>query len=139
QVAFGMEHADYLTMRAPRPTLVLAAARDFFDITGTWASFREAKKVYGLLGHGERVDIFESDGGHGFPRPQREAMLRWMRRWLLGKDDAPVEADFPTLKEAELRCTRTGQVLEDFKGVSAFQLNAARAAELAARRAKALA
>jgi dienelactone hydrolase len=134
QVAFGLEHADYLTLRAPRPTLVLAATRDFFDIGGTWTSFREAKRLYGLLGHGERVDIFESDSGHGYPRAQRQAMLRWMRRWLLNKDDAPVEEDFPILKEAELRCTRTGQVLEDFKGVSVFTLNARRAAELAERR-----
>src|SRR5262249_56887770 len=91
QVAFGMEHADYLTLRAPRPTLICAATGDFFDITGTWASFREAKRIYGRLGHGERVDLFESDGGHGFPRAQREAMLRFMRRWLVGHDDAPVE------------------------------------------------
>src|SRR5262249_15437824 len=75
QVAFGMEHADYLTMRGPRPTLICAATRDFFDIQGTWASFREAKRIYGLLGHAERIDLVESDSGHGFPRAQREAML----------------------------------------------------------------
>src|SRR5205814_1848409 len=72
QVAFGMEHADYLTMRAPRPTLICAASRDFFDIQGTWASFREAKRAYGLLSYAERVDLVESDSGHGFPKPQRE-------------------------------------------------------------------
>src|SRR6185503_7818145 len=32
QVAFGLEHADYLTLRAPRPTLLLTGTRDFFDI-----------------------------------------------------------------------------------------------------------
>src|SRR5271168_2731173 len=36
QVAFGMEHADYVTMRAPRPTLILCATKDFFDIQGSW-------------------------------------------------------------------------------------------------------
>src|SRR5436305_14593542 len=79
QVAFGLEHADYITLRAPRPTLILAATRDFFDIQGTWTTFREAKRLYGLLGHAERVDLFEGNAGHGYPRPQREAMLRWMR------------------------------------------------------------
>ena len=39
--------------------------------------------------------------------------MRWMRRWLLGKDDAAVEGDFPIANDAELHCTRTGQVLED--------------------------
>src|SRR5207249_10395498 len=118
QVAFGMEHADYLTMRAPRPTLVCVATRDYFDIDGAWTSFREAKKLYGLLGHGERVDIFESDSGHGFPRSQREGVLPWMRRWLQNKDDAPVETEASILPDADLRCTRTGQVLEACKGVA---------------------
>ncbi|HEY7428512.1 MAG TPA: acetylxylan esterase [Gemmataceae bacterium] len=137
QVAFGMEHADYLTMRAPRPTLLCAATRDFFDIQGTWTSFREAKRVYGLIGFPERVDLVESDSGHGYPKTQREAMLRWMRRWLLKIDDAPAEGAIAVAKESELRCTRTGQVLEDFKGKSVFGLNAERAAELAKERAKA--
>lgn len=136
QVAFGMEHADYLTMRSPRPTLILAASRDFFDIRGTWTTFREAKRIYGLMGHGERVDLFESDSGHGFPQSQREAATRWMRRWLLRIDDAPVEERFAIAKDADLRCTRTGQVLEELKGKSAFHLNAEREAELAALRAK---
>jgi cephalosporin-C deacetylase-like acetyl esterase len=131
QVAFGMEHADYLTMRAPRPTLICAAARDFFDTQGTWTSFHEAKRVYGLMGHPERVDLVESDSGHGFPKTQREAMLRWMRRWLLKIDDVPTEGEIAVAKESELLCTRTGQVLEEFKGKSVFGLNAEREAELA--------
>lgn len=135
QVAFGMEHADYVTMRAPRPTLICAATRDFFDIGGTWATFREAKLLYGLLGHGERVGLVEFNTPHGYPRPQREAVARWMRRWLLGIDDAPVEGDFPIAKDAALQCTRTGQVLEDFKGKSVFDLNAERERELARQRA----
>jgi dienelactone hydrolase len=39
QLAFGMDHADYIMMRAPRPTLICAATGDFFDISGTWTSF----------------------------------------------------------------------------------------------------
>jgi cephalosporin-C deacetylase-like acetyl esterase len=134
QVAFGMEHADYVTMRAPRPTLICTGTQDYFDIQGAWTSFREAKLLYGLLGHGERVDLFEYNDKHGFSKPRREAALRWMRRWLLEKDDAPTEAEFAIHKDAELQCTRTGQVLEDFKGVSVFDLNARRERELAKAR-----
>jgi cephalosporin-C deacetylase-like acetyl esterase len=135
QVAFGMEHADYITLRAPRPTLILAASQDFFDIQGTWTNFREGKMLYGLLGHGERMDLFESPTGHGYPKSQREAMARFMRRWLLKIDDAIVEEAFTTAKEADLLCTRTGQVLEEFKGKSVFHLTAERASELAKKRA----
>ncbi|MBI1916880.1 MAG: alpha/beta fold hydrolase [Planctomycetes bacterium] len=139
QVAFGMEHADYLTMRAPRPTLVCVGTQDFFDIQGAWTSFREAKLLYGLLGHGERIDLFEYNDKHGFSKPRREAAMRWMRRWLLHQDDAPSEGDFPIFKDAQVQVTRTGQVLEDFKGKSVFDLNAQRERELAPKRAKFLA
>lgn len=137
QVAFHMEHADYLNLRAPRPTLLCAASADFFDIQGTWTTFREATLVYGILGHSERVALAEYNTGHGFPRPQREAMVRWMRRWLLGRDDAVVEEPFALAKDAELSCTRSGQVLEDFHGKSTFHLNVERADELARQRTKA--
>jgi len=136
QVAFGMEHADYLLLRAPKPTLILCASRDFFDIQGTWTTFREAKSVYGLAGHSERVDLAEYNTTHGFPKPQREAMVRFMRRWLLQKDDAPTEEPFTAAKDAQLQCTRTGQVLEDFKGKSVFDLNVERELDLAKLRAK---
>jgi cephalosporin-C deacetylase-like acetyl esterase len=136
QVAFGLEHADYVTLRAPRPTLLCVGTRDYFDIQGAWTTFREAKLLYGLLGHGERVDLFEYNDTHGFSRPRREAAMRWMRRWLLHKDDAPVEGTFPIFKDPELQCTRTGQVLEDFKGKSVFDFNADREKELAQQRAQ---
>src|SRR5262249_21377383 len=100
-------------------------------------SFHEAKRVYGLMGHPERVDLVESDSGHGFPKTQREAMLRWMRRWLLKIDDAPTEGEIAVAKESELLCTRTGQVLEGVKGKSVCGLNVEREAELAKGRARA--
>ena len=134
QVAFGMEHADYLTMRAPKPTLMCVATKDFFNINGAWSTFREAKLLFGKLGHGERVSIFEYDDKHGFSKPRREAAMRWMRRWLLNKDDDPVEGDFPIFTDAQLQCTRSGQVLEDFKGKSVFHFNALKARELAKER-----
>jgi dienelactone hydrolase len=134
QVAFGMEHADYVTMRAPRPTLICTGTQDYFDIQGAWTTYREAKLLYGALGHGERVDLFEYNDKHGFSQPRREAAMRWMRRWLLDIDDAPRESDFPVAKDAELLCTPGGQVIKDLKGVSAFDLNAQRSAELAGQR-----
>jgi len=136
QVAFGMEHADYVTLRAPRPTLICVGTQDFFNIDGAWTTFREAKLIYGLLGHGERVDLFEFNDVHGFSLPRRQAAMRWMRRWLSHQDDAPEETPFPIFTDAELQVTRTGQVLEDLKGVSAFDLNRMQAETLSQERAK---
>ncbi|MDH7571247.1 MAG: acetylxylan esterase, partial [Armatimonadota bacterium] len=116
QVAFGMDHADYLLLRAPKPTLMCVATKDYFDIQGAWTTFREAKRIYGLLGFGERVDLFEYGDGHGFSRPRRQAAMRWMRRWLLGKDDAPKEGEFAVHRDEMLQCTVAGQVLREFPG-----------------------
>ena len=130
QVALGIEHADYITIRAPRPTLLSVGTRDFFDIDGSWTTFREVKKLYCALGYGERVDLFESDEPHGFTKPRRQACMRWMRRWLLDKDDAPVEAEFSIAPDRALQCTKSGQVVSDFSEVSAFAMNAGRASKL---------
>jgi dienelactone hydrolase len=139
QVAAGMEHADYATMRAPKPTLLVVGTRDFFDINGSWDSYREAKLIYGRLGFGERLELFESDEPHGFTRPRRIATTRWMRRWLLKQDDAVLEPGFPVASDAELQCTKSGQVLTEFHGASVFDLNRHRAQELRIERDKAAA
>jgi dienelactone hydrolase len=111
QLAFGLDHADYILLRAPRPTLVLASTMDFFDIEGTWNTFRQAKRMYTRLGFAERVDLVETDAKHGYPQPQREAMVRWMRRWLAGIDEPVTEPAFDTLPAAEVLCTPRGQVM----------------------------
>jgi len=139
QVALHIEHADYLTMRAPRPTLLATATQDFFDIKGSWISFREATQIYGLLGHGEKVNLVEYNTKHGYPKPQREAVTRWMSRWLLEKDVPIVEPAFAIAKDADLQCTRSGQVLEDFKGKSVFHINVEVEQKLAKQRAAKLA
>jgi cephalosporin-C deacetylase-like acetyl esterase len=136
QVAFGMDHVDYVTMRTPSPTLICVATRDYFDIQGAWTTFREAKLLYGVMGFPERVSLVEFNDTHGFSKQRREAAMRWMRRWLLKQDDAPFEEQFPIFKDAELQCTRSGQVLEDFKGKSVFHLNAEREKELTKGRTK---
>lgn len=122
QVALGIDHADFIFMRAPRPTLLATATQDFFDIQGSWTSFREASQIYGILGHSERVNLVEYNTKHGYPKPQREAVTRWMSRWLLGKDVPIVEPAFNIAKDADLQCTRSGQVLEDLKGKSVFNI-----------------
>jgi dienelactone hydrolase len=134
QVAAGMEHADYITLRAPKPTLLSVGTRDFFDIRGSWDTYREVKLIYGRFGFGERVDLFESDEEHGFTKPRRVSVARWMSRWLLKRDQAIEEADLPIATDQELQCTRTGQVLTDFQGVSVFDLNRERERESRERR-----
>ena len=135
QLRWHMDHADYLTMRAPVPVLVCAATRDFFHIEGTWDSFRTAKRLFSRLGHAERIDIIEHDARHGYARPLREAAVRWMCRWLAGRDIAVTEpADLEVLSLAEIQCTRDGQVMQLPGARSIYDLHRQRLADLEARR-----
>ncbi len=135
QVALGLDHADFIIARAPLPTLMCIARQDFFDIDGAWTTFTEAKRQYSLLGHSERMDIVDFDDKHGFSRPRRVAAMRFLRRWLLEKDDNPDEQEMTVSSDEELQCTKSGEVLTDFpSGVSVFDINRHRAAKLADQR-----
>jgi len=134
QIARGMDHADYIMMRAPKPTLMLTATEDFFDIRGAWDSYRDAKRLYAKLGFPERVDLAEANEKHGFTKPLRTAMVRWMRRWLLGVDDAVTEPDFSILPEEAMGCTPKGQVLLLDGERSVTDLNVERDRQLAKER-----
>lgn len=106
-----LDHAAFVLLRAPKPTLMCAATQDFFDITGTWLTFRDAKRVYTSLGFPERMSIAETNAKHGFSKPLREAMVQWMCRWLLSRDEPVQEEEAEVLSEAEVQCTPDGQVL----------------------------
>ncbi|MBI5687677.1 MAG: acetylxylan esterase [Verrucomicrobia bacterium] len=136
QIAFGMEHGDYVIVRAPKPTLMCVATRDMFDITGSWDSFREAKRIYGRLGFANHVDIVEADEPHGFSTHLRVGAVRWMRRWLLKSDDDIIEPDFPIRKDPEIQCSEKGQVMLMPGEKSVFDLNVEAAKKLVVERKK---
>jgi len=134
QIAAGLDHADYVLMRAPHPVLIMAATRDFFDIAGTWNAFRQAKRFYTRLGFPERVELVEADTQHDLGLEMREASARWFRRWLAGKDDAWQEPPFEVLPEKEVLCTPDGNVFHLPGARTYFDLQAERAAKLAGQR-----
>jgi hypothetical protein len=135
QIAFGMDEADYVMMRVPRPTCLLAGTRDAtFDISGTWDIFREGKRAYARFDLPERMDMVESDAPHGFTVQLRVGAVRWMRRWMLDRHDPIVELDIPIREPSELQCTPRGQVMFMPNERSVFDLNRELAAKQVAQR-----
>lgn len=135
QVFYGLDHADFIHLRAPKPTLMCLATQDFFDNDGAWTTFREAKQMYSLLGHSERIDIVDYNDKHGFSQPRRTAAMRFMRRWLLDEDDNPNEGELILSSDEELQCTTTGEVLREYsEGISVFTINLRRAEALSKQR-----
>lgn len=122
QTKYGIDHPDFLLMRAPKPTLVLAATQDFVPIEGSWIAYRQAKRLYGRLGFPERVGLVETDDKHGYNQELRVAMVRWMRRWLLEKDDAITEGELTPFSDEQVQCTLGGQTLLVTGAKSIFDL-----------------
>ena len=135
----GREHleiADFLTLFAPKPLLIMSGLYDFVDYWGATQTYEEMKKVYHALGADKQVSLFTLEGGHGMPQPKREAAITWFRTWL-HHDATPVqEGPFTPIPEKELLCTSTGQTATAFAdAVSMPQTHAALAQGYAAQRA----
>jgi len=129
-VARGLTHADFLEVRAPRPTLIVATTRDFFSIQGARETYAEVNKAYAALGHEDHLLLSEDDYEHGFTPKNRQATYAFFQRFLDLPGDAtdePVEA----LSENELNVTPTGQLATSFKGRTLFDVHKVTADRLA--------
>jgi len=135
QIAEGMGHGDFIMMFAPKPVLLLVTTQDDFDIHGAWETFREAKRIYTRLGVPERVDLVEGDAGHRATPEMQTGLVRWMRRWLMGIDDAQIVEHHQQTEHADpLHCTERGQVMLMPGARSVFELNAELESRLAKQR-----
>ncbi len=108
-LALGLDHDDFLAVMAPKPVVILANEKDFFDIRGAEEAYQRLRKLYRLLGAEENLALHVAPTEHGFSKENREGMYRWFNR-VTG---ASKERNEPTLvieKEEALWCTPKGQV-----------------------------
>src|SRR5690606_35494110 len=134
QIALGMDHADYLMMRAPKPTLIAAATKDFFDISGTWGAYRDAKRLFHRYGAGRNIELVEVDATHGWHPLLRKASVEFLVQHLDGRLVDATEPEIRTLTVAEMNVTPEGQVLRLPGAVSAFDQVRAESERLAQQR-----
>ncbi|MDO4569479.1 MAG: hypothetical protein Q4D38_03745 [Planctomycetia bacterium] len=133
QTEFGMDHADYCMMRAPKPTLIGTATKDFFPIEMTWEGFRYSKRLFQRLGFGENIDLAETDNKHGYDKTLREATVRFMLRFLEKREHAIFEPEDAklTVSDKEILVTPEGFTLLEPGARSTYDLNRDYAVELA--------
>ena len=134
QIAFGLDHPDYVLLRAPRPTLISSTTGDYFSIAGAWENYRQAKRIYARLGFPERVDLVEVEGKHGVHPQNLATIAHWMKRWLLDNDEPVAAVELTTRPASDLLCLESGQVLTLPNERSVFDLNAEYEAKLAKQR-----
>jgi cephalosporin-C deacetylase-like acetyl esterase len=110
-MALGLDHADFLACMAPKPVVILAKEKDYFDVRGAEEAYRRLKRIYGLLGAEDNVKLHVGPTGHGYTIENREAMYQWFNK-ATGISDAKTEPKLTIEKEADLWCTKSGQVSE---------------------------
>lgn len=110
-LALGLDHSDFLAAMAPKPVIILAKERDFFDARGAEAAYARLKRLYSLLGAEDNVGLFIGPTEHGYTQENREAMYRWFNR-ATGGPEVSAEPALVIEKDEGLWCTPRGQVAE---------------------------
>ena len=119
---YELDHADLLTVRAPKPALVLTTSRDFFSIQGARETFGEVQKIYGLYGADDKLELTEDDHTHGSTLANREALNTFLMKHLR-VEGSPRESEVEYFTTRELTITPTGQVLTSLNSKTVFDLN----------------
>jgi dienelactone hydrolase len=110
-LAYELDHDDFLAAMAPRPVIILAQSRDYFDARGS-------EETYGRLRH----------------------LYRFFNSLTDASDAAAAEPAIVVEEDKTLQCTPTGQVVLDPGSKTVFAFTKAKAERLkAAREAKPLA
>jgi dienelactone hydrolase len=131
-IALGLDHEDFLAALAPKPIIILAKEKDYFDARGNEAAYQRLKRLYGLLGAADNISYFIGPTYHGYSQENREAMYRWFNRCTKISDDG-TEPALVLEKDETLWCSPRGRVAElGSKSIDGFTGEKSRA--LAARR-----
>lgn len=135
-LAEGIDMADFLEVRAPKPALIVATTRDIFAIQGARDSYHEAKRAYKAFGKAEQIQMTEDDAGHASTPKNREASYAFFQKYLHNPGSS-ADLEVQLLTDEELHATPGGRAIGALRGESMFSLNEKRAKELAERRSKA--
>lgn len=110
-LALGLDHSDFLACMAPKPVVILAKEKDYFDVRGAEEAYRRLRHLYGLLGSEDNVKLHIGPSGHGYSIENREAMYQWFNK-VTGVSEAKAEPKLAIEKEADLWAAPKGQVSE---------------------------
>lgn len=121
-ISEGIDHADLLEVRAPRPGLMITTTRDFFSIQGARETFREVKQFYHALGTGEHISMVEDDDVHSSTLNNREAMYAFFQKYL-DNPGSPEDLEVEVFEEEELWVTESGQLATSTGSETLYSLN----------------
>ncbi|MGQ9619892.1 MAG: alpha/beta hydrolase family protein [Bacteroidales bacterium] len=128
-IASGLDHPDFLLVRAPKPALMITTTRDMFSIQGAMETENQVARIYEAYNMHEFFRRIEDDRTHASTLKNREAMYSFFRKHLNNPGDTN-DVKTVQLTPDELKVTSKGQVSLEYSGETVFSLNRKRAEEL---------
>ena len=125
----GIDHADLLLVRAPKPALMITTTRDIFSIQGAKETEKEVSGIYKAYGKADNFGRVEDDFPHASTEKNREAMYAFFQKHLNNPGNSNDET-VKTLTAEEMQVTTTGQVSTSLGGETVFSLNRREAEKL---------
>lgn len=118
----GIDMADLLLVRAPKPALIITTSRDMFPIQGSLETVKEVTRIYKAYDKPSNFAMVSDDAPHASTKKNRESMYAFFQKTLNNPGDSADEEIHQVPKE-ELQVTSTGQIATALKGESACSLN----------------
>ncbi|WPP49111.1 alpha/beta hydrolase family protein [Catalinimonas niigatensis] len=118
----GLDIADLLEVRAPKPAMIISTTRDFFSIEGARQAYAEVQQVYQAFGMENNISMSEDDEVHASTPKNREAMYAFFQKHLQNPGDSE-DKDVAVFTFEELQVTSSGQVATALDSKNVFELN----------------
>ena len=108
-LALDLDHSDFLAAMAPKPTMIVAQEKDYFDARGAEEAHDRLRRLYSVFGKTDATALHMGTDYHGYSQANREAMYGFFNRWT-GISTVDVEPAITLEDEQTLWCTPAGQV-----------------------------
>jgi cephalosporin-C deacetylase-like acetyl esterase len=118
----GLDMADLLEVRAPKPMLVVTTTQDMFPIQGAIETCDKVTKIYKAYGQPQNFSMVTDDAPHASTVKNREASYVFFQQ-ALNNPGNPKEEQVKIPTGDELQVTKTGQVATSFNAETAFSIN----------------
>ena len=123
-IQLGLDHADLLEVRAPKPTLMITTTRDMFSIQGARDTYEETRLAYKAFGKEEDMMMIEDNAGHQSTLKNREAMYAFFQKHL-DNPGSSKDGEVTIFPVEELYVTETGQLSTSVGSKFLFDVNSA--------------
>ncbi len=118
----GLDMADLIGVRAPKPTLIVSTTRDYFSIHGAREVYKEAQTIYNAFGKSENLSMAEDDNVHASTPKNRKAVYAFFQKYLNNPGNSE-EEETEHFDLKDLWVTPNGQIQHFIASETLFSLN----------------